>query len=71
LRDFPGFRASTRFSGTAVMARRTGRRDRGVRGIPGRWPTAVLGRRAWVLAWVRCRRDSRHARRGERGGNSG
>jgi hypothetical protein len=23
------------FSGTAVMARRTGRRDRGVRGIPG------------------------------------
>jgi hypothetical protein len=39
--------------GTAVMARRTGRRDRGVRGIPGRWPTAALGRRAQVLAWVR------------------
>jgi hypothetical protein len=30
--------------GTAVTARRTGRRDRGVRGIPGRWPTAALGR---------------------------
>jgi hypothetical protein len=51
-----------------VMARRTGRWDRGVRGIPGRWPTAALGRRARVLAEVRCRRDSRHARRGERGG---
>jgi hypothetical protein len=46
LRDFPGFRASARFSGTAVMARRTGRWDRGVRVIPGRWPTAALGRRA-------------------------
>jgi hypothetical protein len=32
--------------GPAMMARRTGRRDRGVRGIPGRWPTAALGRRA-------------------------
>jgi hypothetical protein len=31
-----------------VMARRTGHRDRGVRGIPGRWPTATLGRRAGV-----------------------
>jgi hypothetical protein len=29
---FPGVSA---FSGTAVMARRTDRRDRGVRGIPG------------------------------------
>jgi hypothetical protein len=54
--------------GPAVMTRRTGRRDRGVRGIPGRWPTAALGRRAGVLAEVRCRRDSRHARWGERGG---
>jgi hypothetical protein len=67
LRDFPGFRVSTRFPGTAVMAKRTGRRDRGMRGIPGRWPTAALGRPARVLAWVRCRRDSRHARREERG----
>jgi hypothetical protein len=63
---FPGFRVSARFSGTAVMARRTGHRDRGVRRIPGRWPTAALGRCAWVPAEVRCRRDSRHARRGER-----
>jgi hypothetical protein len=31
-----------------VMARRTGHRDCGVRGIPGRWPTATLGRRAGV-----------------------
>jgi hypothetical protein len=31
-----------------VMARRTGHRDRGGRGIPGRWPTATLGRRAGV-----------------------
>jgi hypothetical protein len=61
-RVFPGFSGVGAFSGTAVMARRTGRRDHGMRGIPGRWPTAALGRRAWV----RCRRDSRHARRGER-----
>jgi hypothetical protein len=68
---FPGFSGVGAFSGTTVMARRTGRRDRGVRGIPGWWPTAALGRRAWVLAEVRCRRDSRHTRRGERGENSG
>jgi hypothetical protein len=39
--------------GKAVMARRTGRRDRGVCGIPAWWPTAVLGRHAWVMARVR------------------
>jgi hypothetical protein len=44
----PGFSGVGAFSGTAVMARRTGHRDRGVRGIPGRWPTAALGRRARV-----------------------
>jgi hypothetical protein len=44
----PGFSGVGAFSGTAVMARRTGRRDRGVRGILGRWPTAALGRRAMV-----------------------
>jgi hypothetical protein len=32
--------------GTAVMARRTGRRDRGGVGLPVWWPTAVLGRHA-------------------------
>jgi hypothetical protein len=32
--------------GVAVMVGRTSRRDRGVRVIPGRWPTAALGRRA-------------------------
>jgi hypothetical protein len=45
---FPGFSGVGAFSGTAVMARWTGHRDRGVRGIPGRWPTATLGRRAGV-----------------------
>jgi hypothetical protein len=34
------------------MARRTGRRDRDVCGIPAWWPTAVLGRHAWVMARV-------------------
>jgi hypothetical protein len=37
-------------------------------GFPARWPTAALGRRAWVLARVWCRQDSRYARRGEREG---
>jgi hypothetical protein len=32
---FPGLSDTGEISGTAVMARRTGRRDRGVRGIPG------------------------------------
>jgi hypothetical protein len=54
--------------GTAVMARRTGRRDRGGRGIPG----VVADRGAGATRDVRrpergrCRRDSRHARRGEK-----
>jgi hypothetical protein len=38
--------------GTAGVVRRTGHRDRGVRGIPGRWPTAALGRCAG--ARLRC-----------------
>jgi hypothetical protein len=38
---FPGVGV---ISGMAATARRTGRRDRGVRGIPGRWPTAASGR---------------------------
>jgi hypothetical protein len=52
--------------GTAVMARRTGRRDRGVRGIP----SVVADRGAGAARdgrqpeCGRCRRDSRHARRG-------
>jgi hypothetical protein len=55
--------------GTAVMARRIGWRDRGVRGIPG----VVADRGAGVTRdgrrpeRRRCRQDSRHARRrGER-----
>jgi hypothetical protein len=35
LRGFPGFSDTGVISGTVVMARRTGRWDRGVRGIPG------------------------------------
>jgi hypothetical protein len=55
-------------SGTAVMARRTGRRDRGVRGIPG----VVADRGAGAARDGWCRRDSRHARRGcERGKTTG
>jgi hypothetical protein len=50
--------------GTAVMARRTCRRDCGVRGIPGvvadRGGAARDGRRPGC---GRCWRDSRHARR--------
>jgi hypothetical protein len=37
--------------GTAATVRRTGHRDRGVRGIPGRWPIAALGRCARVWSW--------------------
>jgi hypothetical protein len=48
------------------MARRTGRRDRGVRGIPGvvadRGAGAARDGRCPGRGW--CRRDSRHARRG-------
>jgi hypothetical protein len=51
---FPGFASVGAFSGTAVMARRTGHRDRGV------------GKARRGAAGVRCRRKSRHARRGER-----
>jgi hypothetical protein len=61
---FSGFRRLRDF-GTAVMTRRTGRRDRSMRGIPG----AVADNSARVTGGGRpergrCRRDSRHARRG-------
>jgi hypothetical protein len=35
------------------MARRTGRRDHVGPGFPSWWPTAALGRHAWVMARVR------------------
>jgi hypothetical protein len=63
--EFFGFGRPRDF-GTAVMARRTSRRDHGVRGIPG----AVADNGARVTgggATARVRavpRDSRHARRG-------
>jgi hypothetical protein len=65
LRIFLGFSDTGVNSGTAVMARQTGRRDRGVRRIPG----VVADRGAEVThdgrrpERRRCRRDSRHARR--------
>jgi hypothetical protein len=71
LRNFLGFSDTAVNPETAVMARQTGQRDRGVREIPG----VVADRDAWAARdgrWPgcgRCRRDSRHARRGEeRGG---
>jgi hypothetical protein len=66
LRIFLGFSDTGVNSGTAVMARRTGQRDRGVRRIPG----VVADRGAGAARdgrrpeHRRCRRDSRHARRG-------
>jgi hypothetical protein len=48
-----GFSDTSVNSETAVMARRTGRRDRGCAGFPSWWPTAALGRHAWVMARVR------------------
>jgi hypothetical protein len=68
LRIFLGFSDTSVNSGTAVMARRTGRRDRGMRGIPG----VVANRGAGATRdgrrpeRRRCRRDSRHAHRRER-----
>jgi hypothetical protein len=50
---FSGFSGVDVIFGTAVMARRTGRRDRGGAGFPSWWPTAALGRHAWVMARVR------------------
>jgi hypothetical protein len=39
-------------SGMVVMARRTGRWDHSSAGFPSWWPTAALGRHAWVMARV-------------------
>jgi hypothetical protein len=66
LRGFPGLSDIAVISGTTVMARRTDRRDRGVRGIP----SAVADNGAGAAGGGRrpecgrCRRNSRHARRG-------
>jgi hypothetical protein len=43
LRIFLGFSATGVNFRMAVMARRTGRRDRGGAGFPSWWPTAALG----------------------------
>jgi hypothetical protein len=50
---FSGFSGVGVIFGTAVIARRTGRRGRGGAGFPSWWPTAALGRHAWVMARVR------------------
>jgi hypothetical protein len=47
LRIFLGFSDIDVNFESAVMARRTGRRDRGGAGFPSWWPTAALGRHAW------------------------
>jgi hypothetical protein len=66
------FSGACAISGTAVMARRGGRRDRGKPGFPTRWPTAALGRHTvsgdGPSDGGRCRRDLRHARRGKERG---
>jgi hypothetical protein len=68
LRIFLGFSDTGVNSGTAVMARWTSRRDRGVRRIP--CVVADSGARVTRDGQRperrRCRRDSRHARRGEK-----
>jgi hypothetical protein len=44
--EFSGFSGVGVISGTTVMVRRAGRRDRGVRGIPGVVADTALGRHA-------------------------
>jgi hypothetical protein len=65
LRGFPVSGISVIF-GMALMARRTGRRDRDMRGIPGVVADRGSGaaRDGQCLGCGRCRRDSRHERRG-------
>jgi hypothetical protein len=58
---FPGFSDIGVNSGTAVMARRTGRRDRGMPGIPGEVADSGAGAARGERRWLE--RDSRHARR--------
>jgi hypothetical protein len=53
LRISLGFSDAGVNSAASVMARQTGRRDRGGVGFPTWWPTAALGRHAWVMARVR------------------
>jgi hypothetical protein len=66
LRIFLGFSNTGVNSGTAVMARRTGQQDRGVRGIPDTVADCGAGaaRDGRRPERRRCRRDSRYARRG-------
>jgi hypothetical protein len=53
LRGYPGFSGVSVIFCTTVMARRTGQQGRGGAGFPSWWPTAALGRHAWVMARVR------------------
>jgi hypothetical protein len=53
LRGFFRFPGVSVIFGTAVMARQTGRRDRGVAVFSAWWLTATLGRHAWAMARVR------------------
>jgi hypothetical protein len=62
---FSGFSGIRVIFGMAVMARRIGQRNRGVRGIPGVVADRGAGatRNGRRPERRRCRRDSRHARR--------
>jgi hypothetical protein len=48
---FSGFSGVSVIFGTAVMARRTGRRDRGVLGIPGEVADSGAGAARGVRRW--------------------
>jgi hypothetical protein len=70
-RDFVGFSCFSGVSmifGTAVMARQTGRLDRGMPGIFGEVADSGAGAARCEWRWPECgwcQRDSRHARRGK------
>jgi hypothetical protein len=74
---FPGFSDTGVISGTAVMARRAGRRDRGKSGIPGEVADsgtgAARGERRWPERWggadgIRgTRAEGRKEEKGDRG----
>jgi hypothetical protein len=61
----PSFSDTGVNSETAVMARRTGRWDRGIPGIPGRVADSGAGAARGERRWPE--RDSWHAHRGKEG----
>jgi hypothetical protein len=63
---FPGLSDTSVNSGMAVMARRTGRRDRGMPRIPGEVADSGTGAARGEQRWPE--RDSRHTHRGKERG---